>query len=329
MSVCVAPAAKPRFTTATRWMNLANVVFLVSLDRNVKCLSATPHAFPLLQCVSESSQRAPAQAPFQGPQLLPGIFSSTEQLPSGLFCTGCSFFLAIAAWRSARCGCSLPQLQWNPCFPKGLQGNCCSSDQGTTSSSSSPLGSAGWFLTLVSSSFLSLSTAVHTYRYHRHTGQVTLKSRYWVSRSFLQNDFPPPSSSWSCVLEAGSVFASDHQPGGKFWCVNQTIHSIDGVSSLPSFSHLTNSNYEILNQCVLMLLFPVSMAWGGKEYFVLEERKERIFPSRNINYLLCPTQRMTKELLSSLLGNTMLGKQQQHLLYGTCKMEANKHDSAL
>lgn len=161
-----------------------------------------------------------------------------------------------------------------PLLPQRSAGESLLQHQGTTttttfSSSSATLGSAGWFSQFLSPhSFLSLNTALHTYLYYRHTGQVTLKSKYWVKQEFPAKWFRPPNSSWSCVLEAGSIFSSVQQPEEKSWRVNQNIHSIDGVSSLPLFRHLANSSYKILNQCVLslqLLLFPISMAWEEKD----------------------------------------------------------------
>lgn len=105
-SVCTCSSCSRAMFHHSYKMNLANVVFLVTLDRNVEGLSATPspsHFSPAPVCVLPTgwspSQRDPAWAPLQGPQLLPGIFSSMDQLPPGHgLCTGCSFLQAMATW---------------------------------------------------------------------------------------------------------------------------------------------------------------------------------------------------------------------------------------
>lgn len=167
-------------------MNLANVVFLVSLDRNVEGLSTTPSPSrfpPAPMCVLltawSPSQRAPAQAPLQGPQLLPGIFSSTGQIPSGL-CTGCSFLLAMAAWRRAKCVCRVVSAQHSPlhgCSEIPASPRACRRIAASNPRAPPPPPPLLWLWDLQGGfspcflsppSFLSLSTAVHTYTYHRH-----------------------------------------------------------------------------------------------------------------------------------------------------------------
>lgn len=99
----------------------------------------------------------------------------------------------------------------------------------------------------------------------------------WLE-SFTEISSPMATAPARNLLQHGAASFRPWLPGGwqsvvPEWCLPQhsPLHGCSEipVSSLPSFWHLANSSYEILNQCVpslQVLFFPVSMAWGEKDH---------------------------------------------------------------